>query len=356
MARLALPIVPLTLVLAACGGGDSRAQTQDPPQTPDRAQAAAVRKAIAVTSPAAGKVVNARPFGAGRLQAVIRVTGRSAPGQQLALVGTCGATSCDGITFADSAGRWRTRVQLVTPTKRRKSVRVRVAYADPMVGERAATIAVRLRKAPPPPQAAPEETPPSPPPTTGGQPGPSTGGTTAPYTGPRSMIVIGDSLAVGMAPTLRGLLSDWDIAVDGRTSRPLSEGMEILAETRLPTGARGERAILAFSLFTNDTPTNVDALEAAVRRSMTYLGQHGCALWATVARPPLNGVSFRAANQRLEALAAEPELYGRLLIVPWKREYDRNPSWRRPDGVHATSEGYAGRARLYAQAARGCPA
>ncbi len=356
MARLALPIVPLTLVLAACGSGDSSAQTQDPPQTTDRAQAAVVRKAITVTSPAAGKVVNAQPFGSGRLQAVIRVTGQAAPGQQLALVGTCGGYSCDGITFADSEGRWRTRVQLVTPTKLRRRVRVRVTYADPVDGERAAVVGVRLRKAPPPPQAAPEDDPPGTEPTAGGQPAPSTGGTTAPYTGPRTMIVIGDSLAVGMAPTLRGLLSDWDVAVDGRTSRPLAEGMEILAETPMPAGTRGERAILALSLFTNDSPTNVDALEAAVRRSMSYLGPHGCALWATIARPPVYGVSFRAANQRLEALAAEPALYGRLLIVPWKREYARHPSWQRPDGVHATPEGYAGRARLYAQAARGCPA
>lgn len=354
VARFALPITPLTIVLAACGGGDSRAQGQERAQT-----AAAARSPVAVTSPAAGKVLDARPYSAGRLQAVVRVSGRAAPGQQLSLVGACGGYSCDGITFADSTGRWRTRVQLITPNKRRKTVRLSVAYADPSAGERAAVVSVRLRKAAAPPQAAPEQTPP---PssggstTTGGQPGPTTGGTTAPYTGARTMIVIGDSLAVGMAPTLRGLLPEWDVAVDGRTGRPIAEGMEILAETPMPTGGRGDRAILAFSLGTNDGPANVDGLEAAVRTSMGYLGPHGCALWATIARPPMAGVSYRAMNARLEALAAEPELYGRLLIVPWKREYDRHKSWRRSDGVHATPEGYAGRARLYAQAAMGCPA
>lgn len=354
MARLA-PIAPLTLVLAACGGGDSRAQTRDRVPT-----AAAARSPVAVTSPAAGQVLDARPYSAGRLQAVVRVTGRAAPGQQLALVGACGGYSCDGITFADSAGRWRTRVQLITPTKRNRTVKLSVAYADPSAGERPAVVSVRLRKAAAPPQAAPE---PAPPPSsggsttaTGGQPAPATGGTTAPYTGARTMIVIGDSLAVGMAPTLRGLLPDWDVAVDGRTGRPIAEGMEILAETPMPSGSRGSRTILAFSLGTNDGPANSDGLEAAVRMSMRYLGARGCALWATIARPPMAGVSYRAMNARLEALAAEPEFYGRLLIVPWKREYDRRKSWRRSDGVHATPEGYAGRAALYAEAASSCPA
>jgi hypothetical protein len=353
MARVVPPIVSLAFVLAACGGGDSSAQ----PAT----QPAADRPAIAVTSPAADKVVNAQPYVSGRLQAVVRISGRAAPGQQLALIGACGGYSCDGITFSDSDGRWRTRVGLITPSRKRKVVKLKVVYADAAASESPASLSVRLRKAPPPPQAAPEPTPPRSGESetetgTGGQPAPATGGTNAPYAGPRTMIVIGDSLAVGMAPTLRGLLPEWDIPVDGRTGRPLAEGMEILAETPMPTGARASHAILAFSLGTNDGPSSVDALESAVRTSMTYLGAHGCALWATIARPPMNGVSYRAMNDRLEALAAEPELYGRLLIVPWKREYDRHKSWRRSDGVHATPEGYAGRAQLYAQAAAGCPA
>jgi hypothetical protein len=155
-----------------------------------------------------------------------------------------------------------------------------------------------------------------------------------------------------MAGTLRGLLEGWDVAVDGRTGRPLGEGMEILAETPIPDDPH---TILAFSLGTNDSP-NPDALEAAVRESMGYLGAHGCVIRATIARPPMNGVSYRADNQRLLDLEADPQLYGRLLVVPWQREYAAHKSWRRPDGVHATPEGYAARAQLYADAARGCPA
>lgn len=350
MARVSLPVVPLALALAACGGSDSRAQpsSEEAPRAP-----------IVVFTPAKGKVLDAQPFVSGRLQAVIRVTGRAAPGQQLSVLGSCGGYSCDGITFADSSGRFRTRVQLVTPSKKRKAVTLTVRYADERSGEQPAAVGVKLRKATAPTQASPEkEAPPTTTSTgTGGQAAPSTGGSVAPYAGPRSMIVIGDSLAVGMAGSLRSLVpSDWDLAVDGRTGRPTQEGMQILAETPLPSGTEGSHAILAFSLGTNDSPDTVDAFEAAVRESMGYLGAHGCVLWATIARPPLNGISYKAMNQRLEALALEPELYGRLLVVEWKREYDRHKGWRREDGVHATPAGYAGRAQLYAQAAAGCPA
>lgn len=351
MARSALAVLPLALGLAACGGGDSRAQTQ--PGTARAAQAAApVREAVVVYSPARGKVVTARPFRDGRLQAVVRASGRAAPGQQLEVRGACGGYSCAGITFADSDGRWRTRVLLVTPSKRRRAVGVSVGYADPASGEVPARFSVRLRRGTPAPAPAPRPAP---------EAEPETGGQSAPATdpagdAPRTVIVIGDSLAIGMASPLRGLLEGWNVSVDGRTGRPLAEGMELLAETALPAGAEGRRAILAFSLFTNDGPQNVDALEAAVRESVRRLGPKGCAIWATIARPPFMGTSYDAANARLARLAQDPALAGRLLVVPWKREYARRPSWQAGDGVHATPEGYAGRAQLYADAARACPA
>jgi hypothetical protein len=345
VARLALTSLTLSVLLAACGGSDSTAQTQ--PQ--------GARTPVRIYAPADGKLVDAQPFARRQLRAVIRASGSAAPGRQLTLRGACGGYSCEGITFADRAGRWRTRLELVTPRGKAR-VKLTVAYAQAGADERPAAVVLRLRRATtsPPPQASPQPAPPR------GQT-PSTGGASAPsganpYTGTRTMIVIGDSLAIGMASPLRALLADWDVPVDGRTGRPLAEGMEILAETALPPGARGKRAILAFSLFTNDDPTNVEALDAAVRQSVARLGPHGCAVWATIARPPLGGVSYAAANDRLLALADAPELAGRLLIVPWKREYDRHPSWRREDGVHATSEGNAARAQLYADTARACAA
>lgn len=339
-----LAVLTLPLLLAACGGSSSNSTAQT--------QAPASRLAIRVLEPVANKVVVAQPLGKRQLRAVVRVAGNAAPGQQLSLRGACGGLDCSGVTFADSAGRWQTRLGLITP-KGRTTVKLAVAYADVRAGERPAVVALRFRKAAPPPQAAPQQAPPSKhTPSTGGRPA----GGASPYSGPRTMIVIGDSLAVGMAQPLVAALDGWEVPVDGRTGRPLSEGMEILRETPLPAGERGKRAILALGLFTNDGPQNVDALEAAVRESVARLGPHGCAIWATIARPPFGGVSYQAANDRLHSLANDPALAVQLLLVPWQEQYARHPSWRAADNVHATPEGYAARAQMYADAARSCAA
>jgi hypothetical protein len=110
--------------------------------------------------------------------------------------------------------------------------------------------------------------------------------------------------------------------------------------------------VLAFSLFTNDGPGNLGALEAAVRRSVARQGRTGCAVWATIVRPPLNGVSYAGANRLLASLAREHP--GRLILADWARAVASHPEWLAGDGVHATPAGYAGRARLFADAARAC--
>jgi lysophospholipase L1-like esterase len=126
-----------------------------------------------------------------------------------------------------------------------------------------------------------------------------------------------------------------------------------LGQVALATGAPG---VLAFSLFTNDDPPNVSALETAVRTSLDRAGPNGCAVWATIVRPPLNGVSYAAANRRLNQLAADPALRGRLRVVPWAAAVRANPGWLAGDGVHATPDGYRASAQMYADAARSCDA
>ena len=167
---------------------------------------------------------------------------------------------------------------------------------------------------------------------------------------PQDMIVVGDSLAVGMASDLRTALDGWRMWVDARVGRPLAEGMGVLDAAPIPSSG----AVVAVSLFTNDGPGNLTALEAAVRHSVALAGPHGCALWATIQRPPLAGVSYAAANALLERLAGDPSLSGRLVVVPWAREVAAHPELLAGDHVHGTAAGYAERARLYAQAARSC--
>lgn len=161
--------------------------------------------------------------------------------------------------------------------------------------------------------------------------------------------MIGDSLAVGTDLRLRARLPGWRVTTNAVESRPLATGMSVLARTRLPRRPRA----LAFSLFTNDDPRTVDSLEAAVRTSLDRLRRRDCALWATIVRPDLAGVSYGTANARLRELAAQDS---RLRIVDWARAVRRNRAWLGDDRVHPTAEGYAARARLFARAARRCAA
>jgi hypothetical protein len=156
--------------------------------------------------------------------------------------------------------------------------------------------------------------------------------------------MVGDSLAEGTEPHMAGLLAGWKVTTNARRGRPLAEGMRIVESQTL-----GADAVLAVSLFTNDDPGNVAALRTAVRRS-TH--KAGCAVWATIVRPPVGGRSYAAANRALEELDAE--LGARLVVVPWAATVARHPDYLAADGVHATPAGYRARATLYANAARSC--
>lgn len=163
------------------------------------------------------------------------------------------------------------------------------------------------------------------------------------------LVMIGDSLAVGTDAGLRADLPGWRVTTAARVGRPLRYGMGVLGMTPLRSTPRA----LAFSLFTNDDPAHVDELETAVDDSLARLGGRDCALWATIVRPKVDGVSYDAANRRLRELA---EADDRIVVVDWARAVKRHHGWLAEDKVHGTPAGYAGRSQLYAEAAQDCAA
>ena len=176
-------------------------------------------------------------------------------------------------------------------------------------------------------------------------PGQPTGSIGSPQrTGEREVLVVGDSLAEGMADALRAALPGWRVRIDALTGRPLAEGMRILAAESAPP------AILAISLFTNDDPRNTRALRAAVRATARRPG--GCAVWATIVAPSFGGVSHDAGNDILRRLARDPEF--ELELVDWARAVAHTPSLMSSDEVHASPAGYRARALMYADAIRAC--
>jgi lysophospholipase L1-like esterase len=365
--RLVLVLVLAAVTAAGCGG-DEPAPASAP---------AAPQVDVDISAPANGEAVVADERVGSRLVAAVTVEGTADVGASLIARTSCEEADCQHSFTTDTDGSFSERVEvwaaadgrngsieigaagsapadrdrvvvLVEPPKRQRNTEVREQPKRKPKHKRRRS---RPRNPPPvvqpipvlPPEseaeppvtlpAAPEIAPPA----------SSTG---------RTVIMIGDSLAQGTEPYLAGQLGGWSVATDARRGRPLAEGMQVLARTQVPAGP----LILAFSLFTNDAPTNVAALESAVRTSVQRTGSRGCAVWATIVRPPVGGVSYAAANAKLGQLAGDPQLRGRLLIVPWAAAVASNPSLVGKDGVHSTSAGYQERARLYAATARTCSA
>lgn len=272
---------------------------------------AAAGPSLTITRQAAPAPAFAHASGLG---ANVVVRGRAVKGAPVLLTAACARAACTTTATADRKGRWRAVLELVLPAGTR-TVRVTVASG---AHRRATTL--RLAAVIAPPAGA----------------------------GP-DLVVIGDSLAEGVAPLLGSLLPGWRVTTHARTGRFLAQGMHVLERTSFGT----RPTVLAFSLFTNDDPRHVDALEAAVRRALVAAGSGGCVVWATIRRPQLAGVSYGAANARLRALAAEAA-DSRLVLVPWAETVARSPRLLGRDRVHPTPAGYARRAELFAAAATQC--
>jgi lysophospholipase L1-like esterase len=324
----------IAALLGGCGGSP-----------PGRARDAAAGGAITIDDPVDGQALRVKQQDVGTLRRKTRVRGRAPAGSTVLLKAGCRPRPCSARATAGDDGRWSTTMNLTVARSagfvsidakagvgRSPTQGAAVATVE-LIGAKQAPRAKRKSVASAKRQA---------------RNGSAASNTAAPArrTLPRDVLVIGDSLAVGTAEALPAALPGWRVRTDAKIGRPLAEGMRIL-------GAEGDApAVLAFSLFTNDDPRNTAALEAAVRSTATRQG--GCAVWSTVVRPPLNGVSYEAANSLLRRLANDPELALGLRLVDWSAEVAQSPSLIAGDGVHATPEGYRLRAQMFAQAILAC--
>jgi hypothetical protein len=343
----------LAALVTACGGRTP--EHHEAPTAPDAAPTQSTA-AVSIIAPAQGSTVRGRLSAGGRVATTIAVQGRADALQTVRLDGRCAARSCTKIIYTGARGEWKARLRLTLPPRTRRWT-VSADYAVTSVPGSAAKSTFAIHATRPPdrprhPTGSHKPSPGAPTPT----PSPQTSPPASPAPPPPSssagtgrLVMVGDSLAVGVRTLLPAALPGWQVEVLGRTSRPLAEGMRVLSSIDL-AGAT-TRPVLAMSLFTNDDPTNTSALQAAVTRTLQVVGARGCVIWATIVRPPVNGVSYQAANALLERLAASDP---RLVIVPWAQQVAANPSLVGADGVHPTPTGYQLRARLYAQAAQSC--
>jgi lysophospholipase L1-like esterase len=155
------------------------------------------------------------------------------------------------------------------------------------------------------------------------------------------VLVVGDSLAVGLEPYLADLLGE-HVAWDAKSGRTTPQGLVAL-RTALQTV---RPATVVVSLGTNDGPDPA-RFTSRIERALAAIGSHACVVWTNIFRPARKG-PYVALNGALEQEAAR---VSRLHLVDWNSAVARK-AVALPDGLHPDAAGFAYRARMIARAVR----
>jgi lysophospholipase L1-like esterase len=161
----------------------------------------------------------------------------------------------------------------------------------------------------------------------------------------RTVLHYGDSLAVGTGIYLPSFLRQWSVSQSYDVSRHAS------AITGLRAYGASLPRVLVISLGANDDPSAVSSFASYVRDAVRIAGPRRCVIWATVLRPPYNGVSYEGYNRVLRSARGR---YRNLRVFDWVALAQANPGWFGGDGVHPTATGYRARAQALAQMVMAC--
>jgi lysophospholipase L1-like esterase len=164
---------------------------------------------------------------------------------------------------------------------------------------------------------------------------------------PSPVLVVGDSLAVGMRPFLGAMLEPGEVVWDARSGRTTPEGLvRLRARLREVTPQT-----VVISLGTNDGPDPA-RFAGRIQRALQAIPISACIVWADINRPPRKG-GYHALNHVLEQAAAKDP---RVVLVHWDRAVLRG-TVALPDGLHPDAPGFRYRSLMIAGAvARGCTA
>jgi lysophospholipase L1-like esterase len=164
---------------------------------------------------------------------------------------------------------------------------------------------------------------------------------------PSPVLVVGDSLAVGMKPYLGEILGSSEVVWDARSGRTTPEGLiRLRARLREVT----PQAVV-ISLGTNDGP-DPKRFASRIQGALAAIPASACVVWADINRPPRKG-RYHALNRVLERAAAHDP---RMVLVHWDRAVGRG-TVALPDGLHPDAAGFRYRSLMIAGALeRGCTA
>lgn len=156
-----------------------------------------------------------------------------------------------------------------------------------------------------------------------------------------SVLVIGDSLAVGLRPYLAQELGT-DVAWDAKSGRTTPQGMVALRAALKIVQPR----TVVVSLGTNDGSSPA-RFQSRLSRTLKTIGDR-CVVWTNIYRPARKG-PYAALNGVLVAEAARVR---RLHLVDWLGAVRRQVVTL-PDGLHPDPAGFEYRSKLIADAVRG---
>jgi lysophospholipase L1-like esterase len=158
------------------------------------------------------------------------------------------------------------------------------------------------------------------------------------------VLVVGDSLAVGMKPFLADDLGE-PVAWDAKSGRTTPEGLIALRAALRQV----QPLTVVISLGTNDG-SSPQRFDGRIHKALAAIPAGACIVWATVYRPARKG-PFPQLNR---VLRTEATLDPRLTLVNWDWVVARG-AVNLPDGLHPDSNGFHLRSRLIADAIRrGC--
>jgi lysophospholipase L1-like esterase len=164
---------------------------------------------------------------------------------------------------------------------------------------------------------------------------------------PSPVLVVGDSLAVGMKPYLGTVLGSSEVVWDARSGRTTREGL-VRLRARLHEVTP---QTVVISLGTNDGPDPA-RFASRIQRALDAIPAGACVVWADINRPPRKG-RYHGLNRVLEAAAEQDP---RMVLVHWDRAV-LHGSVSLPDGLHPDAAGFQYRSLMVAGAiARGCTA
>ena len=157
-----------------------------------------------------------------------------------------------------------------------------------------------------------------------------------------SITLVGDSLNVGVVPSLAEALPGWRIANESVVGRRTAEGVEsarALGQALAP--------VVVVSLGTNDPPDDVAGFRQRIEELMTIAGASRCVIWSTIWR---GGPSETFDD----ALRGAARMHRNLELDDWSALVSVDAGLLAADGLHGSPEGYRRRAQSIARIARGC--